>query len=83
MDSAIIKLNTKKRLPKIDQNKFFHLIKAGFRSKRKMLKNNLSSNLGISPPTVEDRLRLAGIGEKCRAQEINLDDWLNLAKLIK
>lgn len=61
VDSAIIKI-VPKPIPKINTEKFFNLVRKGFSSKRKMLKNNL----GID------------IGSKARAQELSIDDWLNL-----
>ncbi|MBU1091484.1 ribosomal RNA small subunit methyltransferase A [Patescibacteria group bacterium] len=52
---------------RIEEEKFFEMIKKGFSQKRKMLKNNLD----ISP----DILEKYGINAKARAQELSLEDW--------
>jgi len=51
----------------VKEEKFFELVKKGFSSKRKMLKNNL----GISG----EILKKCDINEKIRAEKLNLEDW--------
>lgn len=72
VDSAIIKL-TPKTFPDIDTKKFFGLVRAGFSSKRKMLKNNL--------PKVN--LEKAGLNPMARAENLSIDDWLKLFNVLK
>lgn len=69
VDSAIIKI-TPKPIPKINTKKFFNLVKKGFSSKRKMLKNNLRINESIL-----EELRL---NPKIRAENLSIQDWLKL-----
>ena len=69
MDSAIIKI-IPKPIPKINTKKFFNLVKKGFSSKRKMLKNNL----GIK----ESLLKKLGLNPKTRAENLSIQDWLKL-----
>lgn len=76
VDSAIIKLENISRVffteNKIDEEKFFALIKKGFGQKRKMLKNNLN----ISSETLKN----CQISEKARAQELSLENWVCIYK---
>ena len=69
VDSAIIKI-VSQPIPKINTKKFFQLVKTGFSSKRKMLKNNLQ--LG------ESILEKIKINPKTRAENLSIQDWLKL-----
>lgn len=70
VDSAVILIDniSKKFFKEIDEEKFFQLLKKGFSSKRKMLKNNL--NLSNTEYLTE-----CGITEKARAENLLPDDW--------
>ena len=57
------------------EEKFFQVLKQGFGSKRKMLKNNLKI-------TSDEVLTECGVGVKARAEELTPDQWLCLAKNI-
>jgi len=63
------------RLRRASEKEFFELVKKGFSSKRKMLKNNL----GISG----EILKKCGINEKIRAEKLSLEDWKCLYKIIR
>ncbi len=65
-----------------EQEMFFYLIKAGFRAKRKLLINNLSSGLDISSTTIREIFLKLHIPEKARAQELSLEQWEHLSKEI-
>ncbi len=82
VNSAIIKIKPHKKTPNIDEEKFFRLIRHGFSSKRKMLKNNLSAGLRISIGEAENLLKQAGFNPKTRAQELGIKDWANLLDFI-
>jgi len=58
---------------------FFKLIKAGFRQKRKTLRNSLSAGLHISPSHAEDFLKKAGIDPMRRAETLSIEEWSMLA----
>jgi len=62
---------------------FFHLIKAGFSQKRKMLRNSLSSGLHISPTEAADLLKRANIDPQRRAETLSIDEWQTLSELFK
>lgn len=67
VDSAIIKI-VPKQIPKINTEKFFALVRAGFSAKRKMLKNNL-------PEIDFDQI---GLNPRVRAENLSINDWLKL-----
>lgn len=86
VDSAILKIkNIKKttpdRAPENNKN-LFRIIKIGFSSKRKKLANNLSAGLCINKKESEEILSKAGINLNARAQELRLEDWKKMAKMV-
>ena len=78
VDSAIIKLKIKNEKLKVNEKDFFRLVKFGFSSKRKMLKNNLSGGYHISQTEAEEKIKKAGFNPKIRAQELSVIDWIKL-----
>ncbi len=78
VDSAILKIIVKKRWPAADEKKFWQIVKAGFSQRRKMLKNNL--RVLNDEKKIAAAMRKAGIGEKARAQELGVEQWVDLAK---
>ncbi|MFH1890872.1 MAG: 16S rRNA (adenine(1518)-N(6)/adenine(1519)-N(6))-dimethyltransferase RsmA [Candidatus Kuenenbacteria bacterium] len=60
---------------KFDED-FFKIVKIGFSSKRKMLKNNLANV--YNPEAVEKILKEMGLGLKVRAQELGVEEWIEL-----
>ncbi len=80
VDSAITKLILQP-VPKTVLGKdrdFFRLVKVGFSARRKMLKNNLAAGYQIKTEKAADWLKLAGLAENIRAQELSVNDWLKL-----
>jgi len=77
VDSAILRIdNISKKFFKNDtETSFFGLVKKGFSSKRKMLKNNL--NLSNT-----ECLTRCGIPEKSRAEDLSLENWRYLVKIL-
>ncbi len=82
VNSAIIKITpNKKRLESYEEEKkFFSLLRIAFKSKRKMLKNNLSSGLNLKMEEVLKCLNDLKIDEKTRPEQLNIDDWLKVYK---
>ncbi|MEA3398499.1 MAG: 16S rRNA (adenine(1518)-N(6)/adenine(1519)-N(6))-dimethyltransferase RsmA [Patescibacteria group bacterium] len=85
VDSAIVKLRIHKEtkfpagnLVSGNEKVFFRLVKFGFSSKRKMLKNNLAAGCHISQIKAKNRLIKAGFKENIRAQELSVRDWIKL-----
>ncbi|MEK7119942.1 MAG: rRNA adenine N-6-methyltransferase family protein, partial [Patescibacteria group bacterium] len=81
VDSAILKLTTKKSLPgKKILNRFFDLIHAGFSSKRKILISNLSKILKMEKSQLQKTFQKLNLPENSRAQELSQDQWLELSQ---
>jgi 16S rRNA (adenine1518-N6/adenine1519-N6)-dimethyltransferase len=79
VDSAIIKITIKPQDFDAKTIKdFFRVVKIGFSSKRKMLKNNLAAGLHLEPKIIEEALQRAGIKPAVRAEELLLEDWQKL-----
>jgi len=78
-DESISLAKGEARSDSIDYNKlFFRLVKHGFSSKRKMLKNNLAGGYHISQTKAAELIQKAGFNEKIRAQELSVEDWKKL-----
>ncbi len=84
VDSAVIRIDLKARAfdPKIDKD-FFRIVKIGFSSKRKMLKNNLAAGLRTEPKAIEDILAAIGMKAAVRAEDLFLEDWQKLFAALK
>ncbi len=76
VDSAILWITPRKNTDSyaekrgINTKQFFNLVRIGFSSKRKMLKNNLKIEKSI--------LKKLGLNPKTRAESLSVQDWLNL-----
>jgi len=86
VDSAVIKLkvhlvkSSLREFNRVNEEKFFDLVKAGFSSKRKLLANNLHDKLGVSKNDIYDIFKEINLNVKARAQDLNIKDWQNLYK---
>ncbi len=82
VESAILKITVKNiyNLEVLMEKKFWQLAKIGFSSPRKQLQNNLSAGLSIAKESLKNSLKLAGLRPDCRAQDLNLDQWISLTK---
>lgn len=75
VDSAILlidNISKDKFKNSIDENKFFELVKTGFAHKRKTLSSNLKDLVS------KEKLIELGINEKERAENLSLEQWLEL-----
>jgi len=85
VDSAIIKIVLPKSVPLISVglSLFFKIVRAGFSQPRKQLVNNLSKGLGIEKIKIKRWLLIEGIKPERRAESLNIENWINLAKNYK
>lgn len=83
IDSAVIKLNMKKDLPEVDKDQFFKVVKASFSKRRKTILNALS-NYGFQLEKDEFKIGLetAGIDPKSRAEELSLEEFVKISKVL-
>lgn len=78
-----IKLYKDERYSKIvDEDCFFKYVKAAFANKRKNLLNNFTS-LGKSKDELREILAQANIAETERAENLSIDDFLNLIAIFE
>jgi 16S rRNA (adenine1518-N6/adenine1519-N6)-dimethyltransferase len=82
VDSAIVKVELKRPAQRgfATSGRLFHIARAGFSQKRKMLRNTLSAGLGIPPRKAEEFLLQAGVDPKRRAETLAVDEWVKLAE---
>ena len=82
IDSAVIRISLydEPRIPTALLDDFFRLAKAGFRQKRKNLRNAISTGLHLSKEECESLLHSAGIDPRRRAETLNLKEWRELTK---
>ena len=62
---------------------FFRVVKAGFSERRKKLRSSLSGGLILPKDKVDELLAKSNINPNARAQELSIEDWLNLVKNYK
>ncbi|MDO5047677.1 MAG: 16S rRNA (adenine(1518)-N(6)/adenine(1519)-N(6))-dimethyltransferase RsmA [Anaerococcus sp.] len=81
VDSAVLDLDLRLYDDSVDKKKVFDLVRAGFNKRRKTILNSLSSVVS------KDKLCLAfenlGIHSNLRAENLSLDDYINLVKVIE
>jgi len=91
VDSTILKIRpNKSKIKQEIEDKFFQLIKAGFSSKRKYLLNNLVKSVIIIDDCDAKKQKQkfleifqeTGLNEKVRAQELSLEQWIEIASKI-
>ena len=61
-----------------DVNGFFKVVRCGFSSPRKQLRNSLAQGLGVVPAVVASLLEEAGIEPQRRAETLCLEEWERL-----
>lgn len=84
VDSAVVKLTMKEELPPGNKKLFFDLVHSGFMQRRKNILNSLSANknLGTDKDKLKDILDKLGLSTNLRAEDLSLDDFLNIAAQI-
>ncbi len=83
VDSAIIALDLRApggagRLPQEMEDELWRLVQAGFRERRKMLRNVLGRQLPVGQERVDAALAEAGIAGDRRPQTLSVTDWIGL-----
>lgn len=84
VDSSVLRVDVHPE-PAVDQTylpALFHLARAGFGQKRKQLRNALAGGLRVPQSEVTEWLEKAAIPPTSRAQELGLDAWILLAKVV-
>lgn len=66
----------------LESKDLFRLVKAGFSNRRKTLLNSLSAGLHLSKDETRILLEKAVINPQLRPQDLDLDDWIRLQKIV-
>lgn len=83
VDSAILRISyIKYQYPEILEKDLFRSINIGFAAKRKTLANNLQSGFHIEKIQAEAFIEEIGLKPSARAQELTLDNWADLTKVL-
>lgn len=85
VESEVIKLNLREKTPVEikDEELFFKLIKASFMQRRKTLINGITNSGLMGKEECKELLRKVGLDEKVRGENLNMQDFANLANEIK
>lgn len=77
VDSAILLIDniSKNNFKKVNEQKFFEIMKAGFAHKRKTISSNLKTFV------TKEKLAELGINEKERAERLSMKQWLEIANI--
>ena len=80
VESALVKFQKNcKNYAKYNQDLFHDLIKKSFESRRKMLKNTLKTKYG----DISDLMKMCGIAENSRPENVSLEQFCELAQAIE
>ncbi len=88
VSSAIIKIKPHDRCRKfledcgLEKEKIFKMVRTGFASPRRQLQNNLKYLLNLSKEKILEILENLKLDPNVRAEELKIEDWLELAKII-
>lgn len=83
VDSAVIRLDILPEPPvRVDERKFFAVVKAAFSQRRKVISNSLSSGLSLGKERVLQILSEAEIPLNARAEQLSLDEFARIANLL-
>lgn len=84
VESEVIKLNLREKPPVEVENEelFFKLIKASFMQRRKTLINGITNSGLMGKEECKELLRKVGLDEKVRGENLNMQDFANLANEI-
>ena len=85
VDSCVIRLDIRKELllPEEQELQLFRVVKGAFSQSRKTLQNTLSSSLGTPKADIAAALEQIGQKPTARAEELSLDEFIALSKIIK
>ena len=78
---AILDVRPELPLPEATRGRFFAVVNAGFRQKRKQVANSLAAELKLTKPEVTAWLEQAGIDPMRRAQTLTVEEWVRLTSL--
>lgn len=84
VDSSVIRIAVREK-PEFDvknEKQLFTLVKCAFAQRRKTLVNSLANSLGKSKTDITNALSQLGIEPNVRAENLRMEDYVNLADLL-
>lgn len=84
VDSVILRIDLADN-PEVsvsDKARFFEIVRAGFSTPRKQLRNALAQGLGLPPAEVAALLEKAEINPQRRAETLDLEEWAKVGELL-
>jgi 16S rRNA (adenine1518-N6/adenine1519-N6)-dimethyltransferase len=85
VDSALVKIEGISAIPRYPMRNiqgFWRILRIGFSSPRKQLRNNLAAGLGLPSVKAAAILEAAGLSAQARAQEVEIEQWIGLVDAI-
>lgn len=84
VDSTVVRMTLlpAPRVEVTDEGLFFRVVKAAFATRRKTLRNALSTNLGVSREQVEEALKIAAIDPMRRGETLSIEDFALLTDVL-
>jgi len=82
VDSSVVRIQIKKQ-SNSDAAEFITFVKNAFHQRRKTLLNNISSTYHLKKPFIESVLYEVNLSLSARAEELSLDEFIQLHKTIK
>jgi 16S rRNA (adenine1518-N6/adenine1519-N6)-dimethyltransferase len=85
VDSSIIRIEVHESplVPQALLSTFFQLARMGFNQRRKQIRNSISAGSRVSKDVVTNWLRDSNISPQRRPQELELEDWIRLASVVR
>ncbi|MDO4605082.1 MAG: 16S rRNA (adenine(1518)-N(6)/adenine(1519)-N(6))-dimethyltransferase RsmA [Helcococcus sp.] len=85
VDSIVINLKLKEKLPDVDKTIFFKLVRGGFTKRRKNLLNALTTDvsLNLSKDKLKEILNKLNISTNLRPEDLSFNDYLNITKCLE
>lgn len=75
---VILKRHRQPLFAKLDERKFFQVVKAGFAGRRKKLRSSLAAGLRLGKDEVDEILLSAEVNGDLRAQNLSLKQWYSI-----
>jgi 16S rRNA (adenine1518-N6/adenine1519-N6)-dimethyltransferase len=86
VESAVVRIEPHVEPPVVlapeERADFFRVVRAGFSQKRKQLRNSLSAGLRLEADQVAERMQIAGIDPRRRAETLSLQEWGALYRVL-
>jgi 16S rRNA (adenine1518-N6/adenine1519-N6)-dimethyltransferase len=82
--STVLRLDVRDEplVPQADQDAFFRIVRAGFSTPRKQLRNSLANGLTVDANELAPKLEAVGLDATRRPEDLSIDEWLKLSRAL-